>query len=92
MRAEPKKERTPRLTGVRQGELIGLQWIDVDLQRDKLRVRRTIWRRVAGSPKGRRERTVDLPASAVDARRGHQHLRVPSTCSARRTASRPPMA
>ncbi len=64
-------------TGLRQGELIGLQWSDVDLQRGKLHVRRTIWRGVTGSPKGGRERTVDLPASAVDALKGHRHLRGP---------------
>ncbi|MFP2932184.1 tyrosine-type recombinase/integrase [Pyxidicoccus sp. 3LG] len=64
-------------TGLRQGELIGLQWRDVDLQRGKLHVRRTIWRGVTGSPKGGRERTVDLPASVVDALKGHRHLRGP---------------
>jgi len=64
-------------TGLRQGELIGLQWSDVDLQRGKLHVRRTIWRGVTGSPKGGRERTVDLPASVVDALKGHRHLRGP---------------
>jgi integrase len=52
-------------TGLRLGELIGLQWADLDLQRGKLNVRRTIWRGVVGLPKGGRERTVDLPASAV---------------------------
>lgn len=64
-------------TGLRQGELIGLQWSDVDLQRGKLHVRRTIWRGVTGSPKGGRERTVDLPTSVVDALKGHRHLRGP---------------
>ena len=75
-------------TGLRQGELIGLQWSDLDLPRGKLHVRRTIWRGVADLPKGGRERTVDLPASAVDALKAHRHLRGPLTCSARRTASR----
>ena len=53
--------------GLRQGELIGLQWGDVDFQRGKLHVRRTIWRGISGLPKGGRERTVELPGSAVDA-------------------------
>ncbi|OJH41107.1 tyrosine-type recombinase/integrase [Cystobacter ferrugineus] len=64
-------------TGLRHGELIGLQWGDVDLQRGKLKVRRTIWQGVTGLPKGGRERTVDLPGSAVDALKGHRHLRGP---------------
>lgn len=38
-------------SGLRQGELIGLQWSDVDLQRVKLNINRTIWRGVAGLPK-----------------------------------------
>jgi len=32
---------------------------------------------VTGSPKGGRERTVDLPASVVDALKRHRHLRGP---------------
>ncbi|TQF11967.1 site-specific integrase, partial [Myxococcus llanfairpwllgwyngyllgogerychwyrndrobwllllantysiliogogogochensis] len=64
-------------TGLRHGELIGLQWNDLDLKGSKLHVRRTIWRGVTGLPKGGRERTVDLPASAVEALKGHRHLRGP---------------
>ncbi|MCP3167704.1 tyrosine-type recombinase/integrase [Myxococcus qinghaiensis] len=62
-------------TGLRQGELLGLQWNDLDLQRGKVHVQRTIWRGVEGLPKGGRERMVDLPASAVEALKGHRHLR-----------------
>ncbi|WP_338867961.1 tyrosine-type recombinase/integrase [Myxococcus stipitatus] len=61
--------------GLREGELVGLQWGDLDLQRRKLQVRRTAWRGVEDLPKGGRERTVDLPASAVEALKAHRHLR-----------------
>jgi len=64
-------------TGLRHGELIGLQWADVDLQRGKLQVRRSIWQGVTGLPKGGRGRTVDPPGSAVDALKAHRHLRGP---------------
>ncbi|AKF81073.1 integrase [Myxococcus fulvus 124B02] len=64
-------------TGLRQGELIGLQWSDVDLVRAKLHVKRTIWRGVEGTPKGGSSRTVDLPQSGVDALKVHRHLRGP---------------
>ncbi|MFP2958226.1 tyrosine-type recombinase/integrase [Myxococcus sp. 1LA] len=64
-------------TGLRQGELIGLQWKDLDLQRGKAHVQRTIWRGVEGLPKGGRERTVDLPSSVVEALKGQRHLRGP---------------
>ncbi|QDE69825.1 integrase [Myxococcus xanthus] len=62
-------------TGLRQGELIGLQWNDLTLARGLLHVRRTIWRGIEGLPKGGRERTVDLPASVVDALNDHRHRR-----------------
>ncbi|TSC23284.1 site-specific integrase [Corallococcus sp. Z5C101001] len=61
--------------GLRQGELIGLQWNDLDLPRSTLHVRRTIWRGVEDLPKGGRERSVELPASVVDALKAHRHLR-----------------
>ncbi|WP_350102369.1 tyrosine-type recombinase/integrase [Myxococcus sp. SDU36] len=57
-------------TGLRHGELIGLQWGDLDLPRGKLQVRRSIWQGVTGLPKGGRGRTVDLPASAATLRCG----------------------
>lgn len=62
-------------TGLRQGELIGLQWNDLSLPQGLLHVRRTIWRGIEDLPKGGRERTVDLPASVVDALKAHRHIR-----------------
>ncbi|RKH78794.1 site-specific integrase [Corallococcus sp. AB045] len=62
-------------TGLREGELMGLQWSDLDLPRGKLQVRRTRTNRQEGLPKGGRERGVDLPASVVDALKEHRHLR-----------------
>ncbi|MFB1484200.1 tyrosine-type recombinase/integrase [Corallococcus sp. RDP092CA] len=64
-------------TGLRQGELIGLQWPDIDFVRAKLHVKRTVWRGVEGPPKGGSTRTVDLPESVVDALKAHRHLRGP---------------
>ncbi|NVJ20663.1 site-specific integrase [Myxococcus sp. AM011] len=64
-------------TGLRQGEIMGLQWNDVDLKRSLLHVRRTIWRGMTDLPKGGRERTVELPASVVAALKEHRHLRGP---------------
>ncbi|QSQ17201.1 tyrosine-type recombinase/integrase [Myxococcus landrumensis] len=61
--------------GLRQGELIGLQWNDLNLPQSILHVRRTIWRGVEDLPKGGRKRVVDLPASVVDALKAHRHLR-----------------
>lgn len=59
-------------SGLRIGELIGLQWSDVDLVTRRLTVRRTIWHGHIGTPKGGRSRTVDLPASVVAALKSHR--------------------
>jgi len=64
-------------TGLRQGELLGLQWSDVDLESAVLRVRHTLHelngRLWIGEPKTRRaRRQVDLSAIAVATLRGHR--------------------
>ncbi|MGH7718977.1 MAG: tyrosine-type recombinase/integrase [Gemmatimonadaceae bacterium] len=52
---------TAALTGLRQGELIALRWIDVDWQASRLRVRRSYTRQRFGTPKSRRSsRSVPL--------------------------------
>ncbi len=66
------------LTGMRRGELLGLRWRDVDLDRGVLAVRRTLSRGansrlVVGEPKtasGRRQ--IALPVSAVEVLRRHR--------------------
>lgn len=63
--------------GMRQGELLGSRWSDVDLDAGRWHVRRQLQRR-AGSiaftePKtARSRRTVDIPASLVAALRSHR--------------------
>ncbi|MFC8011041.1 tyrosine-type recombinase/integrase [Streptomyces cinereoruber] len=55
--------------GLRRGELIGLRWADVDLDRRVLYVRQQIQRRRGvlydDDPKGRRRRAVPLPAMCI---------------------------
>ncbi len=66
------------LTGMRRGELLGLRWADLDLDRGALAVRRTMSRGadsrlVVGEPKtasGRRQ--IALPATAVEHLRRHR--------------------
>jgi integrase len=63
-------------TGLRQGELLGLKWEDVDLESGTLRVRRTLVTAKAGpvltapKTKGGR-RSVKLTQGAVEALRSH---------------------
>ena len=63
-------------TGLRQGELLGLKWEDVDLESGTLRVRRTLATTKSGpmltapKTKGSR-RSVKLTQGALDALRSH---------------------
>ncbi len=64
--------------GLRQGEVLGLWWDDIDLDAGTLRVRRALQRQrakglVFTEPKtARSRRTVSLPAPLVDALRAHR--------------------
>ncbi len=52
-------------TGLRRGEVLGLQWADVVVKRAELCVRRSVSRGVAATPKSGRARTVAMPPSLV---------------------------
>lgn len=58
-------------TGMRQGELLGLQWEDVDFKQSTIYVRRTLLelngKLTTGETKSGRNRRVDLPDVAVQA-------------------------
>lgn len=64
-------------TGMRQGELLGLKWEDVDLARSAIHVRRTLTRKggrlLLGEPKTKKSRrTVQLAGRALDALKAHR--------------------
>jgi integrase len=62
--------------GLRLGELVGLQWADLDLARGSVTVRRNVYRGlVQSTPKGGRAREVQLPSSVVDALRPLRNLK-----------------
>ncbi len=53
---------TAVLTGMRQGELFGLQWEDIDFARNQVHVKRSLWHGTLGTPKSRRSRrAIDMP-------------------------------
>ena len=62
-------------TGLRRGELMGLQWQDVDLVGARLRVQRSWVRGHLGTPKSGRNRTVPLSPEAVRTLKEHRHLK-----------------
>ena len=62
-------------TGMRNGELLALQWRDVDLDVGTLRVRRTVFNGVVNPPKtAAGTRTIRLTGMAVAALREHRLL------------------
>ena len=53
--------------GLRCGEMRGLTWSDIDLERGTLTVSRTVWKNEEGPPKGGRVRTIPLAPRLRDA-------------------------
>lgn len=64
-------------TGLRVGEMLALKWEDLDLVAGRLVVRRNLWRKEEGTPKGGRTREVPLSAEAVETLKAHRHLKGP---------------
>lgn len=63
--------------GLRQGELLGLQWQDVDLKNGRIIVRRSVVRGRVKSTKSRRIREVPLGNDVSAQLAKHRHLRGP---------------
>jgi integrase len=61
--------------GLRQGEMVALEWSDVDLVAGTITVRRSSWRGIVGSPKSGRERKIPLTTRLRAALKAHRHLR-----------------
>ena len=65
-------------TGMRQGELLGLQWRDIDFARSSVTVRRQLSEGGAGGPElaelktEKSRRSIALPASAIESLRRHR--------------------
>jgi len=61
--------------GLRQGEMVALQWGDVDLVSGMITVRRSSWRGIIDSPKSGRDRKIPLTARLRAALKALRHLR-----------------
>src|SRR5262249_30128859 len=61
--------------GLRCGEMIALEWGDVDLGKRQLRVQRSEWKAHVTATKGGRVRFVPLTVRLATAFREHRHLR-----------------
>ena len=66
-------------TGMREGELLGLQWEDIDWRRNLIDLRRTVafrsGRLIVNTPKSGKLRTVDAPRSMIVALRDRYSIR-----------------
>jgi integrase len=63
--------------GLRCGEIIALEWSDVDLGKRQLCVQRSEWRGHVTAPKSGRLRHVPMTVRLAAALREHRHLRAP---------------
>jgi len=59
-------------TGMRQGELIALEWGDIDWQGNFIEVRRSTWRGITGTPKSGKTRRVDMSDRLKEGLQQHQ--------------------
>jgi integrase len=63
--------------GLRAGEIVALEWADVDLERRQIRVRHSDWRGELTAPKNGRIRFVGMTERLAATLRQHRHLRSP---------------
>lgn len=66
--------------GLRKGEILGLEWGDIDLVARTLVVRRSVWQELAGeshvgTPKSGRDRKIPMTNRLVSSLKAHRHLR-----------------
>lgn len=59
-------------TGLRQGELLGLQWGDVDVRAGRMNIRRAVSRGIVGTPKNGKGRAIALSDEALALLEAHR--------------------
>ena len=64
-------------TGMRLGELIALQWDDIDFTARNLSVCRSDWQGHVNAPKSGKTRNIPLNDKAIATLKSHRHLRGP---------------
>jgi integrase len=62
---------------LRTGEMIALEWTDIDFRRSLLHVNRSEWEEHVGTPKGGRARTVNMTSRLAAALKAHRPLKGP---------------
>ena len=59
-------------TGMRRGELLALEWTDIDFKNAKIWINKQIYRGVTQTTKTGKERYVDMPQSLIDVLKAHK--------------------
>src|SRR5205085_7495870 len=63
--------------GLRSGEMVALEWSDIDFATRQICVQRSAWKGQVGTTKGGRLRHVPMTRRLEKALRGHRHLKGP---------------
>jgi integrase len=63
--------------GLRRGEIIALEWSDIDFPRASIHVQRSDWNGKSTAPKGGRSRRVPMTQRLAAVLRAHRHLQGP---------------
>jgi integrase len=63
--------------GLRRGEILALEWSDLDFPRRTIHVQRSEWKGHVTAPKGGRSRRVPMTERLAEALLAHRHLRGP---------------
>jgi site-specific recombinase XerD len=61
--------------GLRVGEIVALEWVDIDHERRQMSIRHSDWRGQLTTPKNGRGRVVAMTERVATALRKHRHLR-----------------
>lgn len=63
--------------GLRRGEMLALEWTDLDFPRRTIHVQRSVWKGQVTMPKGGRSRRLPMTERLAAALQAHRHLRGP---------------
>ncbi len=61
--------------GLRCGEILGLEWTDIDFERGQMRVARSVWKGHVTAPKSGTPRRISMTSRLAGALNAHRHIR-----------------